>query len=141
MGIYIEKLKLAVRKRFADAGIVDLNKAFQGYGDVPLDPSKLPFWMCEYIHGDIEDSVLTDLRNKPEIILFQYDLIIPPGQGTFPLSVKEDAIRKEFNTKTAKRFIAKDGAAGEIVRITSSDDITQRYVRRTLLFHVRCRPA
>ena len=141
MGIYIEKLKLAVRKRFVDAGIVDMNKAFQGYGDVPLDPSGLPFWMCEYVHGDIEDSVLTDLRNKPEIILFQYDLIIPPGKGTYDLSVKEDAIRKEFNTKSDKRFISKDGARGEVIRITSSDDITQRYVRRTLLFHIRCRPA
>lgn len=141
MGMYIEKLKLAVRKRLSDAGIVDLNKAFQGYGDIPLDPSKLPFWMCEYIHGDIEDSVLTDLRNKPEIILFQYDMIIPSGKGTYDLSMKEDAIRKEFNTKTAKRFIAKDGATGEVTRITSSDDITQRYVRRTLLFHIRCRPA
>lgn len=141
MGLYIEKLKLAVRKRLADIGIVDLNKAFQGYGDIPLDPSKLPFWMCEYIHGDIEDSVLTDLRNKPEIILFQYDLITPPGRGTFPLSVKEDSIRKEFNPKTMKRFISNDGATGEIIRITSSDDITQRYVRRTLLFHIRCRPA
>lgn len=141
VGIYIEKLKIAIRRRMAHAGIVDITKAFQGYGDVPLDPSKRPFWMCEYVHADINDRPDTDIRNKAETILFQYDLFVPAGKGTLTLSEKEDAIRAEFSPKSEKRFISGDGAMGEVTRITARDDINERYSRRTLLFYVRCYPS
>lgn len=119
------------------AGIVDLNTQFQDYGGKTLDTAGLPFWMHEYIHGNAEEQTQTDVRNRHTVMIFEYDLFIPAGEGTLVLSEKEDAIRSEFNVNTARRYLSEGEASGEIMRITSEDELTERYARRSILLYIR----
>ena len=137
MSVKIELLKIAVRRRMAMAGIVDLNKEFQDYGGRTLDTAGLSFWIHEYIHGNAEERTQTDVRNRHTVMIFEYDLFIPAGGGTLALSEKEDEIRKEFNVNTERRYLSEGEASGEILRITSEDELTERYTRRSILLYIR----
>ena len=68
---------------------------------------------------------------------FQYDLFTPVGEGTFLLSQKEDAIRKEFDIRTDRSLLAEGGATGEVVKISSRDDINSLYSRRSIMLQIR----
>jgi len=137
MGMTIELLKLAVRRRLAQSSIVDIENDFQDFGGRPIDPSGKKFWMNERIHGDQTESAHSDIRLKDTPIFFEYDLFTPVGEGTFLLSQKEDAIRKEFDIRTDKCLLSEGGATGEIIEITARDDITSLYSRRSILLKIR----
>lgn len=137
MGMQIELLKIAIRRRLAQAGIVDLNTQFQDYGGRPIDPSGKDFWMTEKTDGSLTESAHSDIRLKDTPIFFEYDLFTPVGEGTFLLSQKEDAIRKEFDIRTDKCLLSEGGATGEIIEITARDDITSLYSRRSILLKIR----
>ena len=137
MGMQIELLKIAIRRRLSQAGIVDINKDFQDYGGRPLDPSGKKFWMTEKVSGDLDESQHSDIRLKDTPIYFQYDLFTPVGEGTFLLSQKEDAIRKEFDIRTDRSLLEEGGATGEVVKISSMDDINSLYSRRSIMLQIR----